>query len=107
MKLSKNIDIAMLLAYRNAVGKRTREIIKSLSPGDMEKKISADDIEKIRLEGGVTGHVDSNWLLDYWGKKDVAGLLLMPPTRHLIMHLNDICKWKLQIRAGHKYYRVD
>jgi hypothetical protein len=107
MDFSKKINIAKLLVYRNAVGKRTREIVKGLLPGDMARLISTDDIDKIRLEGGVTGHEDSKWLLDYWGKKDVAGLLLMPPTRHLIMHLNDICKWKQQIRAGHKYFRVD
>lgn len=27
-------------------------------------------------------------LLDF-GKKDVAGLFIMPPTRHVILHLND------------------
>ena len=104
MQLSRELNVVELLAYRNAVGKRTREIVKGLATDDMERKVSAGSLDRIKLEGGVTEHKDSIWLLDYWGKKDVAGLLLMPPTRHLIMHLNDCSKWKQQIRTKHKYF---
>ena len=38
---------------------------------------------------------------DFWAKKDIAGILLMPPTRHVMLHLNDCCKWKLAIRGKH------
>ena len=44
-------------------------------------------------------------IFDIWAKKDVAGLLLMPPTRHAMLHLNDCCKWKEQIRTRRQYYR--
>lgn len=27
------------------------------------------------------------WLIDYWCGKDVAGIIKMPFTRHLIMHI--------------------
>ena len=27
------------------------------------------------------------WLIDYWCGKDVAGIIRMPFTRHLIMHI--------------------
>jgi len=107
MQLSRELNIVELLAYRNAVGKRTREIVNDLATGDMKRKVSASSLDRIKLEGGVTEHKDSVWLLDYWGKKDVAGLLLMPPTRHLIMHLNDCSKWKQQIRTKQKYFRVE
>ena len=107
MLLSRNINISELLAYRNAVGKRTREILQSLSADDMKREVSANDLEKIRLTGGVTAQEDSIWLLDFWGKKDVAGLLLMPPTRHVILHLNDCCKWKQQIQAKRNFYRTE
>ena len=105
MRLSNDLDIAALLAYRSAVGKRTREIAGNLSEGDMTRKISSESLEKIRSEGGVTDQEESVWLLDYWGGKDVAGILLMPPTRHLMMHLNDCCKWKRHIRDGRKCFR--
>lgn len=105
MQLSTNINIEELLAYRNAVAKRTREIVSGLEPEDMKRKMDKSDLERILAEGGVTEQEDSIWLLDFWGKKDVAGILLMPPTRHVMLHLNDCCKWKEHIRSGRKRYR--
>jgi hypothetical protein len=106
MKLSKRLQVDELINYRSAVGKRTRQIVASLQSGDMVRKVTSDAIEKIRLVGGVTMEEDSKWLLDFWGGKDVAGLLLMPPTRHVMLHLNDCCKWKEAIRAKKKLYLV-
>lgn len=105
MELSCQLNIKKLIAYRNAVGKSTRDIVKSLSPEDMKRKVSKQGIEAIKQAGGVTNQEDSLWLLDFWSKKDVAGLLLMPPTRHVIMHLNDCCKWKQRIRENKKLFR--
>jgi hypothetical protein len=106
MELSNNLRIEALLQYRSAVANRTRQIVEKLGPGDMTRKVSSDLLDKIRLEGGVTQEEDSSWLLDFWGKKDIAGLLLMPPTRHVMLHLNDCCKWKEAIRTKKKFYRV-
>ncbi len=97
IRFSNEIRFEELLAYRNAVGMRTREIIKGLSAGDMKRKITPEGINKIRSEGGVAS--GSEWLLEYWGKKDVAGILLMPATRHLMLHLNDCSKYKYKIRT--------
>lgn len=102
MDLSKNLNITELLNYRNEVGKRTRKIVMGLTAGDIKCKISSSNIEKILLNGGVTNHKESIWLLDFWGKKDVAGILLMPPTRHEMLHLNDCCKWKENIRKNYR-----
>lgn len=105
MELSKRINTKELLNYRNEVGARTREIVTRLSADDMKRKVTKQGVERIFKEGGVTSDTDSYWLLDFWGKKDVAGLLLMPPTRHVMLHLNDCCKWKEYIRTKSKYYR--
>lgn len=104
IKLSKSLNIPELLQYRNEVGKRTRVIVERLSSDDMKRKISSKRLEKILEEGGVTTHDDSIWLLDFWGKKDVAGILLMPPTRHVMLHLNDCCKWKLLMKTKKIFY---
>jgi len=101
---SKKLNIPILLEYRDAVGQRTREIIKGLSDNDIKRKISQHSLDKILEEGGVTVQKDSIWLLDFWGKKDVAGILLMPPTRHVMLHLNDCCKWKQLIQTKNKFY---
>ena len=104
MELSFSLDPAALRAYRDAVGIRTREIVAQLPAEDFRRKVSPRDLQRIREEGGVTEQEDSVWLLDFWGKKDVAGLLLMPPTRHVILHLNDCCKWKEHMRSGKKCF---
>lgn len=106
MYLSKSICIEELIHYRNEVGKRTRKIISSLAPSDMRKAIPAKRIDRILQEGGVTLEKESLGLLDFWVKKDVAGILLMPPTRHIMLHLNDCCKWKLAIRSRRKFYKT-
>ena len=99
MSLSKSLVVQELLNYRNEIGKRTRQIVKNLLPNDMKRKVSPQGLEKILLEGGVTKQEESMWLLDFWGKKDIAGILLMPPTRHVMLHINDCCKWKELFRA--------
>lgn len=105
IELSRRLNMEELIAYRNAVGQRTRMIVKSLSADDMKRKASPQGLETIKQAGGVTNQEASLWLLDFWGRKDVAGLLLMPPTRHVILHLNDCCKWKQHIRRGKKCFR--
>jgi hypothetical protein len=107
MNLSVNINIHSLLDYRATEIKRTQNIVGELSTDDMRRKVSSDGIEKIRSEGGVTAQEESSWLLDYWGKKDIAGILLMPPTRHTLLHLNDCERWKEHISAGKKVFRTN
>ncbi len=104
MELSRNINIDELLRYRREVAKRTREVVMDLKASDMKRKVLPDALTDIRAIGGVTEYPDSIWLLDYWGKKDVAGILLMPPTRHVMLHLNDCCKWKEHIRSKKKLF---
>jgi len=98
VSLSKALDMGELKNYRNAVGIKTKDMIKKLSPSEMKRKVSRESIERVLAEGGVTEHKDSVWLLDFWGKKNVAGLLLMPITRHQIGHLNDSMKLKMKRR---------
>lgn len=97
LDLSKSIDMEELKNYRKAVGVRTRGIIESLTPDDLKRKVKPEGIARILKEGGVTEHPDSLWLLDFWGRKNVAGILLMPITRHQIGHLNDSMKLKKKL----------
>lgn len=105
MDFSHHVEISELLQYRNAVGQKTREIINHLKPTDMRRKIAQFDLDKILAVGGVTKQDDSLWLLEFWGQKDVAGILLMPPTRHVMLHLNDCGRMKEMIRTRQKFYR--
>ncbi len=94
LSFSGEVDREALKEYRNAVGRRTREILKHLSPKDLSRKFEKRQTGRILAEGGVLPHPDSVWLLDFWGRKNVAGILLMPMTRHQMGHLNDCLKLK-------------
>jgi hypothetical protein len=86
-ELSNTIDVAALRVYRAAVGRRTREIVKDIHPQDLKIKVDPDRIEQLRASGAVVE--EASELLDYWSKRNIAGLLLMPATRHNLVHLNE------------------
>jgi hypothetical protein len=86
---SKQVRKPELINYRNAVGRRTREILRSLTPRDLKRKPGAACLARLVSEGGLLEVKDSIWLKDFWGKHTVAGLILLPLTRHHMMHLPD------------------
>lgn len=85
--LSQEIDLQALRGYRIAVGLRTREIIQSLTPERLSEKVSQADIQQVRQQGAVLPEAED--LLVYWGSRTIRGLLLMPATRHNMVHLNE------------------
>ncbi len=98
LRLSEELSMDGLRQYRDAVGRCTREIISQLRPGETRRKVAQAGLDRIRQQGGVTAHPDSAWLLDFWGRKTVGGLFLMPVTRHQIVHLNDCARLKEKCR---------
>lgn len=94
--LSSEIDLKALRAYRAAVGKRTREIVKRLQASDFKQKVDPARLERVLKEGAVSP--EALEITNYWSKKTIAGLLLMPPTRHCILHLNEGMRIKAKLR---------
>jgi hypothetical protein len=105
VSFSQKLNIAELKDYRNAVGKQTQSILKQLTVEDMKRKFTRECLDRIVEEGGVLKHPDSIWLIDFWGKKDVAGIILMPVTRHQIVHLNECIKIKNTIKKQKNFHR--
>jgi hypothetical protein len=91
-KLGATINIPAFRAYRLAVGKQTRKIVKGLKPGDLLLKVEAARLEQVMAEGAVIEA--GRGVIEYWSELTGAGLLLMPPTRHAILHLNEVSKIK-------------
>jgi hypothetical protein len=89
---SKAIDIEALRNYRLAIGRRTREIVKQLMPADLKQKVESSRVQRIRSEGAVLEEVPG--IVEYWSRRNVAGLLLMPATRHNLIHLNESYRLK-------------
>lgn len=90
--LSARIDIGALRDYRMDVGRRTREIVKDLQPQDLKQKVDPSRLERVLDEGAVVR--EASGLIAYWGRRNIAGLLLMPATRHNFIHLNEAARIK-------------
>jgi hypothetical protein len=96
--LSARVEMAALRQYRFAVGRATRQVVSQMQPGDFQKKVDPERIRLARNEGAVVP--EAGWLLDYWGGLTIAGLLLMPPTRHIFVHLNEAQQIKRKLPAS-------
>jgi hypothetical protein len=90
--LSASIDLNALRLYRLAVGRQTRQIVMQLSPAALKHKVEPARLQRLLDEGAVVEA--AHGLIDYWGGLNLAGLLLMPPTRHNFVHLNEALKVK-------------
>jgi hydroxypyruvate isomerase len=89
LEFSKNINMQELKNYRIAVGRKSREIIKDLTNKDMKRKFEPYRLQRVIDEGAVLDVEASNWLIDFWGRKNVSGIILMPVTRHHVVHINE------------------
>lgn len=63
----------------------------------MKNKIPEKRKEKLKLLNVVSNDKDAIWLIDYWCKKDVRGLIQMPFSRHWIMHIEASLRIKNKI----------
>lgn len=100
MEFSERIDLGELRKYRIAVGRNTREIINELKALDIKRKMRKDSLQRILDEEAVENVKEANWLIEYWCNKDVAGILLMPTTRHHVVHINESFRAK---KNGNKF----
>lgn len=89
---SNAIDIEALRDYRLAVGRRTREIVQQLKPEELKMRVDPSRLQRVVDEGNVVEA--ARGIAEYWGKRDIAGLLLMPATRHNLVHLNEALQIK-------------
>lgn len=94
--LSARLDMAALREYRLSVGKRTREIVRKIHPNEFNQKVDPIRLEKLLKEGAMIE--EAMEIIEYWSKRTIAGLLLMPPTRHNFLHLNEAMKVKQKLK---------
>ncbi|MCM3173396.1 DinB family protein [Paenibacillus sp. MER 99-2] len=99
-ELSSLINIESLLEYRIAVGKQTRQIVSSLQPGEFRNKVQDSRIKKLFDEKAILQ--EASGIAEYWSKKTIAGLVLMPATRHNFLHLNKCVRIKDQLKKEMK-----
>jgi hypothetical protein len=84
---SKPLNLDELYSYISDVKKSTENILKGIAFEDTKKKISDDRRKELEKLCVVSEDESAIWLIDYWCKKDVRGLIQMPFSRHWIMHI--------------------
>lgn len=95
-QLSTQLDMDSLRKYRIVVGRRTQEIVKKLRPEEWNQKVRAERLQRVLETGAVTP--EALEIITYWSKRTIAGLLLMPPTRHNFLHLNEAFRIKTKLK---------
>lgn len=103
-RLSSTIDLDELLVYRDRVGLQTRCIISALTPEDLNRAVEPSHVNRLYQEGALLP--EASGIAEYWGKKSIAGLLLMPGTRHNFLHLNKAIRIKESLQRKVRGTRI-
>ena len=91
-EFSKKLDVKVLFDYCKAVMNSTNELLRGLSYKDLKRRFSEEDKNRVLDCKCVSTDENAAWLVDYWCKKDVRGLIKMPFSRHWIMHIEAMCR---------------
>lgn len=83
----KEINVEALHEYMLTVGKNTRSILGNLTLVQINSMVPEEWVMRILEEGGVTTDFRSVWLLVFWGRLTMGGMILTPMTDHHMMHL--------------------
>lgn len=83
----KTINVEALQEYMIVVGKNTRRILEKLTLEQINSMVPEKRVMRILEEGGVTTDFRSVWLLVFWGRLTMGGMILTPMTNHHMMHL--------------------
>lgn len=84
---AEGIHVEGLRDYMMEVGKNTRRILSELTLEQIKSMVPEEWVMRILEEGGVTTDFRSVWLLVFWGRLTIGGMILTPMTSHHMMHL--------------------
>lgn len=99
-EFSEQLDLDALYEYIHSVDRATTMMLRRMSADDLKTKMKEADKEKLRELGVVSEDPNAEWLIDYWCKKDIKGLLKMPFSRHWIMHTEAAIKIRDKVIAN-------
>ena len=96
---SKQLNLNELYSYIFEVKESTEEMLKSLSYGELKKKIAEERKEYLKSLQVVSTDEKAVWLIEYWCNKNVQGLIQMPFSRHWIMHVEACLRIRKKVTA--------
>lgn len=91
-EFSQRLDIEKLYSYAEEVKKATELLLTELPFDKLKEKISATAKQNLIDSKCVSDDEKAVWLIDYWCGKNIKGLIQMPFSRHLIMHIEAALK---------------
>ena len=94
---SKAINLDALYEYAAAVKDSTNKLLKKLSYRDLNRKFDEEDKTRLRALQVVSTDENACWLIDFWCRKNIRGLIQMPFSRHWIMHIEASIRIKNKI----------
>lgn len=87
VSFSKAFDLNGLFDYVSDTYNTTNKLIKLLSYDDMKVKVSEERRNRLIKLNVADSSENAVWLIDYWCGKNTGGLVRMPFSRHIIMHV--------------------
>jgi len=99
-ELTMRADVAAVRAYRSAVGRRTREVVKALQPEAWDEILGMPDTARAQVEGAFArGWVDGSGYRAWQGHSRAAQLHSSAIT-HNAMHLGEAITVRSQAGFG-------
>ena len=72
---------------------------EKFSYDDLKAKVSEEKRQKLESLHVVSEDENAYWLIDYWCKKDIKGLIQMPFSRRWIMHIEACLRIKDKLQS--------
>jgi hypothetical protein len=85
--VSQKVNIPALFAYREAVGRRTREIAQAISPEELDIITDEAHIKTLTDAGALSE--EAHRVARFWHGKTKRFLFNMPASGHQFMHLSE------------------
>jgi DinB superfamily len=97
MDFGRRVDLAAARAYRNAVGRRTRQVVAELRVGAWDEIVGPGDVRRAVAAGAFGPH--AAWVEKLWQGASRANRLGATAIAHNAMHLGEAVTIRGQLGA--------
>lgn len=102
-ELSASISVPALLAYRAAVGRKTRASLPALTAEQVKAAVPEATVAQLLAEGSISEK--GRWLYEYYLNRTKGFFLTRTATSHNFIHLNEAGRLRIKLfglSAKHK-----
>jgi hypothetical protein len=83
--LNASVDVGALMEYRNAVGRETRQWVRTIDWSELDRRYPGGEVGRTFGAFGPK----AGWLADLWSSKSGYWLLSFGSTGHNLLHLGE------------------